>query len=101
MKDTSERFVREVFPEGHRFQQDKDPKLTSTLAKNYYATSVINWWPTLPESPDLNPIKRIWHELKHYLRKAHKPRRTKDELVNGITKFWKERMTAKEMLDVH
>ena len=95
MKDTLEPFVREVFPEGHRFQQDNDPKHTSTLAKDYYATSIINWRTTPPESPDLNPIELIWHELRHFLRKTHKPR-TKKELVNGISKFWEERMTAEK-----
>ena len=95
MKDTLEPFVREVFPEGHRFQQDNDPKHTSTLAKDYYATSIINWRTTPPESPDLNPIELIWHELRHFLRKTHKPR-TKKELVNGISKFWEERMTTEK-----
>lgn len=39
------------------------------------------------ESPDLNPIENLWHELKEYLRKHVKPRREAD-LVQGIIQFW-------------
>ena len=47
----------------------------------------INYWPTPAESPDLNPIEMIWHELKSYLRCFVKPT-NKEQLVNGIQEFW-------------
>ena len=47
----------------------------------------INYWPTPAESPDLNPIEMLWHELKHYLRSHIKPS-NKEELVRGIQDFW-------------
>ena len=47
----------------------------------------INYWPTPAESPDLNPIEMIWHELKSYLRRFVKPT-NKEQLVNGIQEFW-------------
>ena len=47
----------------------------------------INWFPTPPQRPDLNPIDNLWHELKLYIAKNAKPR-TKDELVAGIRAFW-------------
>ena len=53
----------------------------------------INWWKTPPKSPDLNPIEMLWHELKHFLRAIVKPK-TKDELLEGIRRFWTERVTA-------
>lgn len=67
-------FIRNVYPDGHRFMQDNDPKHTSKAAKNYYKEAEINWWPTPPESRDLNPIELVWHELKHFLGKTHKPK---------------------------
>lgn len=36
--------------------------------------------------------KTINNEQKHFLCKVHKPK-TKDELANGITTFWRTRMT--------
>ena len=49
----------------------------------FLAENEINYWPTPAESPDLNPIEMLWHELKHYLRSVVKPS-NKEELVHGI-----------------
>ena len=67
--------------------QDNDLKHTSRAAQEFYAKSGINWWRTPAESPDMNPIKNLWHELKEYMRREVKPR-NKQELVNGILRFW-------------
>ena len=88
-------FIRRTFPDGHRFQQDNDPKHTSRLASSFMEDNGINWWKTPPESPDLNPIEMLWHELKHFLRNIVKPR-TKEELINGIARFWNERVDAEK-----
>ena len=52
-------FLRQVYPDGHRFMQDNDPKHTLAAAKEFFAENSINWWKTPPESPDAN----LWHEL--------------------------------------
>ena len=57
------------------------------VGESFLRTNGINWWKTSPESPDLNPIENLWHELKEYLRREVKPR-SKDELVDGIVQFW-------------
>ena len=80
-------FVREVYPDSHRFMQDNDPKHTSKKGQEFLSTNKITWWKTPPESPDLNPIENLWHEMKEFIRREVKPK-TKDELVDGITEFW-------------
>ena len=47
----------------------------------------MNWWRTLVELPDCNPIKNLWHELKEYNRQVIKPT-MKQQLINGIQQFW-------------
>ena len=81
-------FIESKYPNGHRLMADNDPKHTSNCAREFIEDTGINWWRTPAESPDLNPIQNMWHELKEYLRREVKPR-TKDQLVNGIEMFWK------------
>ena len=57
------------------------------IVKEFIAEQKINYWPTPAESPDLNPIEMLWHELKCFLRRVVKPS-NKDELVRGIQQFW-------------
>ena len=87
-------FLRDVYPDGHKFMQDNDPKHTSNYAKRFYDAQHVNWMKTPPESPDLNPIENLWHEVKEFLRREIKPR-TKDELINGIKQFWETVSIAK------
>ena len=80
-------FIRDHYPDGHRLQQDNDPKHCSHYIENFFEEHGVNWWPTLPESPDLNPIENIWGSMKQYLRIHYKPRNL-DELKQGIQQFW-------------
>lgn len=68
--------------------QDNDPKHTLQVAQSFFSEHGINWWKTATESPNLNPIKNIWHELKEFIRREVKPKR-KEELIDGIRAFWK------------
>ena len=80
--------------QNHRFMQDNDPKHTSRKAAKFMDENGINWWKTPPESPDINPIENLWHELKEFIRREIKPR-TKEELIDGIKDFWKTVTLAK------
>ena len=87
-------FLKQIYPDGHRYIQDNDPKHCSKLARKFYEEEGINWWPTPPESPDMNPIDNMWHELKEYIRKEVKPT-SKDALIAGIKAFWETVMVEK------
>ena len=80
-------FIRDVFPDGHRFMQDNDPKHTSRRARAFFEDDGVHWWKTPAESPDANPIENLWHELKEFIRREVKPH-NKAELVQGIIDFW-------------
>ena len=79
-------FLERVLPATHRLMQ-YNPKHVSHNAQEFFEQNNINWWKTPAESPDLNPIENLWHELKEYIRREIKPK-MKDELVQGIVKFW-------------
>ncbi|CAF0893167.1 unnamed protein product, partial [Brachionus calyciflorus] len=80
-----------TFPDGHRLIMDNDRKHTSALTKQWLKKNCINHWPTPAQSPDLNPIELVWHELKTYIR--HKKPTTKQSFINSIGEFWSNRMT--------
>ena len=80
-------FIEDVYPTSHKFMADNDPKHTSRHAQRYLEEKQINWWRTPAESPDLNPIENMWHELKEYIRREVKPK-TKEELIDRIKAFW-------------
>ena len=87
LENTLVPFIKDTYPQKHRFMQDNDPKHVSRLAQQYFLDNNINWWRTPAESPDLNPIENLWHELKEYLRREIKPK-NKAELIEGIEVFW-------------
>ena len=62
-------FVEDVYPSGHKFMQDNDPKHTSGYAKQWMTENGIDWRKTPAESPEMKP-------------------KTKDKLVAGIIEFW-------------
>ena len=79
-------FLRERLPNG-RLQQDNAPCHVSKATQKFLEVNNISLFQTPPESPDCNPIKNLWHELKHYIRTTVKPR-NKEELIQGIQTFW-------------
>ena len=74
-----------------RFQQDNAPVHTSALTCSWFSDKgfpidTVFDWP--PQSPDLNPIEHVGHQLKLKLNTyPHRPT-TKDELEQRITTEW-------------
>jgi len=52
----------------------------------------IGWGPgTWPSnSPDLNPIENLWHQLKTNIRKRENPPRSKKDLITALQEEWKK-----------
>ena len=74
--------LEDVYPDGHRFQQDNDPKHTIRYAQRYYEEKYINWWKTPASSPEL----KTWGAMKQYLRDQVKPKNL-TELKAGICMY--------------
>ena len=60
--------INTLFPDGHRLMMDNDPKHTSRCTGAWLEANEVNWWRTPPESPGLDYIENLWHELKEYIR---------------------------------
>jgi transposase len=72
---------------------DNDRKHTSKLTKDFLSNYRVNWWPTPPQSPDLNPIELVWHALTTYVRK-NAPKtcystNTTLQFIQTIKQFWR------------
>ena len=80
-------FIKKKYPDGHRLFQDNDPKHTSKYIQSYFFNNDITWWKSPAESPDLNPIEKVWGSMKTYLRDKHKPRNLQ-QLKEGIRTYW-------------
>ncbi|KHJ77910.1 hypothetical protein OESDEN_22470 [Oesophagostomum dentatum] len=85
-------FASSVYGGNCHLAHDNDPKHKSRFTQEWLSKNNIVCldWP--PESPDLNPIENVWHQMKEFIRNEVKPK-NKDELVNGVKYFWSEKMT--------
>jgi hypothetical protein len=80
--------------QGFIFQQDNDPKHTSKVVRDFLSSQRIETlqWPA--NSPDLNPIEHIWHNIGRKL--AEKRPKNKEEMKGLVLTAWNS-ITAHEM----
>lgn len=87
LRDNLLTYIQVKFPDGHRFQQDNDPKHRSKMAKDFMRDNNINWWDVwLSESPYLDPMEMVWNQMKRHV--AMVDPKTKDELIDVLVQFW-------------
>ncbi|KAF5365709.1 hypothetical protein D9758_003123 [Tetrapyrgos nigripes] len=74
--------------DGVLFQQDGTPSHTVKSTKKWFSTHGIPLFPHLPSSPDFNPIKCVWRELKKLVRARRHPPTSTDELIAAVRDAW-------------
>jgi transposase len=80
-------FLR-TLPKNAIFAQDNAPIHTSKYTKLWLEKNGIEAMEWPPQSPDLNPIENVWHELKVALKNRRPRVKSRDELLVAVQEEW-------------
>ena len=72
---------------------DNHPVHRSKKVTDHFAIRGINTLPTPANSPDMNPIEKVWYSLKHFIYQRRIPS-TEAELINNIDAYWHAKVSA-------
>jgi transposase len=86
-------FINYNYANHHTLHMDNAPCHSSRSSTDFMRANNINHFRTPAQSPDLNPIELVWHDLKDFISKEVKPR-TLARLKEGIIQFWVTRVTV-------
>ena len=70
------------------FLQDNAPVHKSKFTMEFFQKNGVDVIDFPPNSPDLNPIKKVWNDLKDLL--EEKNPKSNEELRKAIKKSWRE-----------
>ena len=70
--------------------EDGAPVHWAKIAKSFRDTNAMASIPHPPQSPDLNPIKHVWKELKVFVNQRPTPPKNKDELWVALQEEWEK-----------
>ncbi len=77
------------YPQSHRLHMDNAPSHVSGYSRQFFNENNINHFKTPAQSPDLNPIEMVWHDLKVFIGEEIKPNNEREL----IREFWNEKVT--------
>ncbi|KAF5353056.1 hypothetical protein D9758_008811 [Tetrapyrgos nigripes] len=83
--------------DGVVFQQDGTLSHTAKSMKKWLRDHGITLFPHPPSSPDISPIKCVWHELKKLVRAREHPPTLTEGLIAAVKEAWD--MIAVEDID--
>ena len=86
-------FKNKYYPQSHRLHMDNATSHVSGYTKQFFYENGINHFKTPAQSPDLNPIELVWHDLKVFISEECKPNNER-ELIRGIKEFWNTKVTV-------
>jgi hypothetical protein len=70
------------------FQQDKDPKHTPHIVKDWFRDNNVDVLPWPASSPDMSIIKHVWDHLDRMVRARRPPPSGEEELWRALQEEW-------------